>query len=447
VAGTLSTAWRFVRADSASRQVGIIAGNAVGTFLIAAVAALPAALTSDDAPELGVRLTIGVALIFVAIPVFMLLATVGRLSAATRDARLMALRLLGLRPSRTLAVAAVENGLLSLAGALAGVAIFALAAPAASAAVRNGPGWFSGTLALSPLWLAAIALAAGLFSAVLAAAPARRLLEEPKAGRPRRRGTGGWWRLGLFGFGAAELVWLGFEPGLSYSQRTWAVACGVVAVLVGLVLSVPLFSVRVAAALAKSRRTVVQLAGRGIQAEPTSGARLVLGLGAVVFLAVALTGQLWRMENSSAIKMGQRLLGDGPQLLVMYQSSDDWWPQEDWDELGYPPKAFVPGPDSEEIPAAIPDGNRGREGTARRRCRRWPLDFRRGPSPGRSPHLRPGQPLLRRSGVCRHLRRVGLVQPVHDRLQRSGSPLAGDRAGLQFVQRRRLTPKTEQRHP
>jgi hypothetical protein len=316
-----AVAFRFVKADATSRKLGILTGNAVAALLIATLAALPEAL-QPGAGELDptVRVVMAVVLAFVMIPVFMLLASVGRVSAATRDRRLAALRLLGLSPARTLAVAMIENAVLALTGAVAGVTLFALLAPAASAAVRTGPRWFVGTLTLPFHWLVAIAVGVGLFSAILAAAPARRLRTEPKALRQGgTRTKPGWWRLAVFVAGASLLVWIGTEPRyLSYVITNTVTVVGVAAVVIGLTLSVPLFSNRMGRWLARSRRTVPMLAGRGILAEPSSGTRLVLGLGAVVFLTVAGAQALWSLETSGPIMLGRRVLGEGPQLMRFY---------------------------------------------------------------------------------------------------------------------------------
>jgi hypothetical protein len=328
VVAALTLAVRFVKADAASRKLGIVIGNGVAALLIAAVAALPGALAGPGAVlDPTIRAMVATVLCFVATPVFLLLATVGRLSAATRDQRLAALRLLGLRPGRTVAVAMAENGLLALAGAVAGVAVFAAVGPAASAAVRRGPGWFAGTLSLGVHWLAVIALAVALFSALLAAAPARRLRAEPKATpSAAARAKPGWWRLAPFALGAGALIWVGTEPTvLARTVRYWVTGGAAVAVVAGLALSVPLVSDRLGAALARSRRTVLQLAGRGIQAEPSSGTRLVLGLGAVVMLTVAASGQLWKMEHSGAILTGERVLENGPQMVTLRPQGEAEW--------------------------------------------------------------------------------------------------------------------------
>lgn len=315
---TLRVAWRFIRADSLGRKLGIMTGNAVAALLIAGLAALPGALTGQgDALDPAARQAVAVVMMFVVIPVFMLLATVGRLSSATRDRRLATLRLLGVSPGRTGAVAMAENGLLALTGAGVGVGLFALLGPAASAGlVVNGQRVLPGTLELGPGWLAGIPLALGLGSAVLAAAPARRLRAEPQSQRARTgRGRPGWWRLGPFAAGAGLLVWLSTVPGLRPGQlRGGLVLAGVV---VGMALGVPLIQDRVGRRLARSRRPSVRLAGRGILAEPASGARLVLGLGAVVFLMVASAGQLWKMDNNGGMRWGERVLKDGPQAVTL----------------------------------------------------------------------------------------------------------------------------------
>src|SRR5699024_3331883 len=134
----LSLGLRLARAGGRLRAWSIVAGNAFGVALLLVALALPAALYPDPAERAELQVQIFGILLFLLVPAVILLVTVGRLSSGVRDQRLAALRLLGLSPWRTRAVAAVENGVLALVGALLGACAVGLTLPWAGSALVDG---------------------------------------------------------------------------------------------------------------------------------------------------------------------------------------------------------------------------------------------------------------------------------------------------------------------
>ncbi|MEU5866589.1 hypothetical protein ABZ815_35815 [Nonomuraea sp. NPDC047529] len=92
-------------------------GAAVATFLVCTAVSLA------DVEDEGGSLT-GLALALLAVPVAGLVHQANRLASATRERRLAALRLAGATPGDVRRLGALEGGLLTLAGSLAGGALY-----------------------------------------------------------------------------------------------------------------------------------------------------------------------------------------------------------------------------------------------------------------------------------------------------------------------------------
>lgn len=182
--------WRLALRAGASRAVAVIGCSALGLTVLLfcvdfpQVAHDPASLTQD-------RFLFQFLTAVVALPVVVLVAATSRLSADTRDRRLTLLRLLGVSPARCGVVAAVETGLLVLAGGLIGVIVHAVAQHGLwSALLRRGVGHQQPETAVGRDLL--IALSAAVAVSVVAARPAVRSgsgLLEARRVRPHGRGT------------------------------------------------------------------------------------------------------------------------------------------------------------------------------------------------------------------------------------------------------------------
>src|SRR5665647_3179259 len=204
---TLDLAWRLARAGGRFRTIAVVAGNAIGTTLFLLTLAIPAAvrdphqaITSDE------RLLAMSVVVFLCLPITVLLMSIGRLSASTRDRRLASLRMLGLSPARTRLVAGLENGILSGLGAILGLAASLGVVPLVEAAA-TGQGWLLQPLGLS--WASTGLVCAGLvvLSMVVSLAPTRSLQRGPM--QVRREGattSPSVWRVLPPLFGVALLV-------------------------------------------------------------------------------------------------------------------------------------------------------------------------------------------------------------------------------------------------
>lgn len=318
---TLDLAWKLVRAGRRFRILAIVAGNAIGTTLFLLTVAIPTAIhdpnqavTSDE------RLLAMSVVVVLSLPITVLLMSIGRLSASTRDRRLASLRMLGLTPARTRTVAGLENGILSLFGVAVGLmASFVVMPKVDSAATRQG--WLLQPLHLS--WVSTGRVCAGLvlLSVVVSLAPTRVL--QRRAMQVRRVGViarPSVWRLlpVILGIGLLVIVLVQPEGQGSgvMSQNTTAIVtlAGAWITGIGLLIALPV-AVRGGADLIShySGGITTQLAARRLQSEPAGTVRLVSGLTISLFLITCSSGVLAATQSSPQYVAANYAYEHGPQ--------------------------------------------------------------------------------------------------------------------------------------
>lgn len=318
---TLDLAWRLARAGGRFRTIAVVAGNAIGTTLFLLTLAIPSAIrephqeiTPDD------RLLAMSVAVFLCLPITVLLMSIGRLSASTRDRRLASLRMLGLSPARTRLVAGLENGILSALGAVLGLVASFGAVPLVEAAAA-GPGWLLQPLDLS--WSSTGLVCAGLvlLAVVVSLAPTRSLQRGPmqvrRVGATNRPSV---WRVLPLVVGVALLVatLAVVEPTEKsvVSQGTMALMMlgGAILTGLGLLMALPL-AVRALVDLMTrcSGGVTARLAARRLQSEPASTVRLVAGLTIAVFLITAAIGVLATFQSSNQYLVARHAYEQGPQ--------------------------------------------------------------------------------------------------------------------------------------
>lgn len=214
----------------------------------------------------------------------------GRLASATRARRYAALRLLGLRRSAILRIAAVENGIAGGLGGLLGVGLFTLMYPILAGSGWLGFTWFpeTGQLGVVPAGLLVVVVAG--VSAGLGAVGLRRALSRPVEGRadleePPSR----WWLLLPLAGGLGAMTYLLLLPQLEQDAlaiNPWVALGGLVLAVGGLLLGVrPLLA---GAGRILSRPHLpwpVRIAGRRLVREPAAMVRLLAGLVLLVLVA------------------------------------------------------------------------------------------------------------------------------------------------------------------
>ena len=320
----LTLGLRLARAGGRLRAGSIVAGNAFGVVLLLVALSLPAALYPDPAERAELQVQILGILLFLLVPAVILLVTVGRLSSGVRDRRLGALRLLGLSPWRTRLVAAVENGMLALGGAVIGAVAVALAVPALGPLLVDG-GWVEQPPQVSVPAGVAVAVAVTGVSVLVGTAstwerelPGRARVEAIRR-TPRLRRL----LMLLIGLGLLAGLWV-LEPGTRIQVWLFApfLLGGAVLTAVGIALTIPLITSWCARALVRSSRVAPRLAGRAIQTDPVGPSRVVAGLGVGTFLVVAALSFLGTLENAPQNRYALQVVGEGPQEMGVYDEDD-----------------------------------------------------------------------------------------------------------------------------
>jgi hypothetical protein len=233
------------------------------------------------------RVLVGIGVAALLVPILVLVATATRLSAARREQRLAAVRLVGATPGQTHLIGATEAALAAVIGTVLGFAGFALARPFAAHWGIDGAPFFPQDLRLS--WMSALLIGAGV--PALAVGTARLALRRVQisplgVGRQAPAGAPTWRRLtvltiGLLGL-AVALPTVAASSGLGL---VWLLAAAITMVIVGIIVAGPWLTMGVGRLLIRlALRPATLLAGHRLATDPTTGFRSIAGLVVVVFL-------------------------------------------------------------------------------------------------------------------------------------------------------------------
>ncbi|KRC64939.1 hypothetical protein ASE12_09305 [Aeromicrobium sp. Root236] len=255
----------------------------------------------------------------VGVPVVVLVATAGRLSAVLRDRRLAGLRTLGLSRSRTRLVAAVEAGAGGFVGCLLGLVAFWITRPAIHGLRVGGRDWSSSAFAPWPLAAALVMIGLPLVAVVVAlipgahatAHPGSRAIALSAAKKPSP------WRAALLvaGFLAVVVSTVHGSGSGGEVARRWTdlfIAGGVLCAL-GLVLVVPVFTRLIADILVRVQgRPSLRIAGRRLQTQPAGVSRIVAGLLIGLFVVAGGRMIVGSWEDTTQYRDADRAIHQGP---------------------------------------------------------------------------------------------------------------------------------------
>ena len=250
------------------------------------------------------RIALGLAFVGLLVPVLVLIATVTRLSAATRERRLAAIRLVGATRGQTRWLAAAETGVAAAAGVVAGLLLFLVARGPVAGLLPVPYGVFV-TDVVPPLSLILlVACGVPVIAVVTAVLALRRVVTSP-LGVSRRAAPRhvGWWRLVQLTAGLMMLVAAWFDRAAVLTGGTR----GAVLLLGGAGLSLVGLAVAAAAVarlggmllLRFGPGTASQLADRRLDADPAAAARVLTGAMLVVAVVGWLLGFLPLMDASA----------------------------------------------------------------------------------------------------------------------------------------------------
>ena len=250
--------------------------------------------------------------VFLLLPVLILIATASRLSAARREERFAAMRLVGATPRQISVVSAVEAVVAALAGVAVGFALFFAFRPLLYHVPFTGAPFAPGDLSLHGIDIALVVIGVPVAAVVSALVALRRVQISPlsvnrrASSRPPRIV-----RIIPLLAGIAVLAYFDAhgKPGSNGGQLL-ELLVGFVLLVVGLVLAGPWFTTAGSRLMAKrASRPATLIAGRRLLDNPKAAFRFISGLVIALFVASALIGALSSIATVSNSGGGTRREG------------------------------------------------------------------------------------------------------------------------------------------
>jgi len=235
----------------------------------------------------GLDLVLSVVALALLLPVLIFIATATRLSAARREQRFAAMRLVGATPRQISLIAAVESTVATAAGVAIGFGLFfALRVPLAAIPLTGQP-FFPAELSLSLPDILAVAVGVPAAAAVVARLALRRVNISPLGVTRRVTPTPPRaWRVLPLLAGLAELGFFAVhgEPA-SNSGQVLAFTTGFALIMIGLVIAGPWLTMAGARVLARrASRPGTLIAARRLADDPRAAFRSVSGLVLALFI-------------------------------------------------------------------------------------------------------------------------------------------------------------------
>ena len=271
------------------------------------------------------------------LPVLILIATASRLSAARREERFAAMRLVGATPRQISVVSAVEAVVAAVAGVAVGFALFFVFRPLLYRVPFTGAPFAQGDLSLH--WTNIVLVVIGVpVAAVVSARLALRRVQVSPLGVKRRASSHPPRIVRIIPLLAGIAVLAYFDsagkPGAIGGQLL-ELLVGFVLLVVGLVLAGPWFTTAGSRLMTKrANRPATLIAGRRLLDNPKAAFRFISGLVIALFVASALIGALSSISRRQQLRRRQR--GERHPRRPVLQLLDDGLP-------GCRPSSFRPG--------------------------------------------------------------------------------------------------------
>ena len=299
-----------LRARFAGREAGLIgeAGLTAPNALIAVIGRPVAELSHlpdasrvrsiETAPQphdynTDFKVILGLGAIGLLIPVLMFVATSTRLSAARREERFAALRLVGATPRQVNVIASIEAALAAVAGTLAGFAGFWLFRPLIARIPFTGDPFFTSDLSLGRTAILAVVVGVPLAAVLAGLAALRRVRISPLGvtrhvtPKPPRA-----WRVAPMLIGLAMLAAARRLPSNGGANTTvLAILVAFATIIFGLMIAGPWLTMAGARLLATfAKRDSTLIAGRRLSDDPSRAFRAISGLVLAVFVGTVFVG-------------------------------------------------------------------------------------------------------------------------------------------------------------
>ncbi|MGI8330482.1 FtsX-like permease family protein [Actinomadura scrupuli] len=260
----------------------------------------------------GIALVLSVVAVALIFPVLILIGTATRLSAARREQRFAAMRLVGATPRQISVISAVESTVAAVLGVALGFGLFFLFRPVLAAVDFTGTRFFTDdlSLGLSDVLFVAAGVPAG---AVVVARIALRRVQISPLGvtrrvtpRPPRV-----YRLLPLAAGLGELAYFIGRVPESISGQIGAFIPGALLVLAGIVIAGPWLTMAGARVLARrTGRPAALVAGRRLSDDPRAGFRAVSGLVLALCVTSGTVGVITAMAAERGLPKSDAAIGN-----------------------------------------------------------------------------------------------------------------------------------------
>jgi hypothetical protein len=259
------------------------------------------------APPSGTDLILSVVALAILLPVLIFLGTATRLSAARREERFAAMRLVGATRMQVSALAAVESTAAALLGVAAGFAIFfGLRIPVAGIPFVGQP-FFPGQLTLSLFDVIVVAAGVPVAAAVAARLALRRVNISPlgvtRRVTPKPPGV---WRVVPLLLGLAELgFWEAHGHPASIQGQIQAFVTSFALIIIGLFIAGPWLTMAAARLMARwTSRPGTLIAARRIGDDPRAAFRSVSGLVLALLVTTVATIAITTQDAKDPTRFG-----------------------------------------------------------------------------------------------------------------------------------------------
>jgi len=242
---------------------------------------------NGGAPKSAIDLILSVVALAILAPVLIFIATATRLSAARREERFAAMRLVGATRKQVSILAATESTAAAILGVAIGFGIFFLLRVPVAGIPFIGQPFFPAELSLSPVDIFAVAIGVPVAAAVAARLALHRVRISPlgvarrAAPKPPRA-----WRMVPLLAGLAELgFWTVRGHPASISGQIQAFESSFALIIVGLFVAGPWLTMAAARAMARwTSRPGTLIAARRLADDPRAAFRAVSGLVLALFI-------------------------------------------------------------------------------------------------------------------------------------------------------------------
>jgi cell division protein FtsX len=255
----------------------------------------------------GYQLILGVVIAALLFPVLIFIGAATRLTAARREQRFAAMRLLGATPRQVETIAAAESTAAAVIGTALGFLLFVLLRGPIASVPFTAYAFYRSDLTFGPLAIGVVALGVPVGAAIAARLALRRVRISPlgvaRRTTPKPPGA---WRLVPAPVG---LLFLGYfvvfgRPEGSLNQLAVFLP-GILVVMAGLVLAGPWFTMVGARTLARrSSRPATLIAARRLGDNPHAAFRAISGLVVALFVTTVAVGILTTLDVQRGVTQG-----------------------------------------------------------------------------------------------------------------------------------------------